>query len=157
MSTEKSAINTQQYQGYQEHVYPAPVGGQPVGQTVVVVEERDDFVPACMGTGFCGFVGLCFFGCCCNTPTGRVGAATGCFFNASIAFILCFVLLIISAKYCSGSGSDSGVCKLPMMKSLGILFANLFVACLFVVLANAIRKTYVVKLQLRKGQRGLVV
>ena len=155
MSTEKSAINTQEYQGYQEHVYPAPVGGQPVGQTVVVVEERDDFVSACMGTGFCGLTGLCFFGCCCNTPTGRVGAATGCIINGSIALILWFVLMVISLKDCDDSGSDSGVCALPIMKSSGILIANVFVATSVICAAMLFRRKYVRELQQR--QNGMIV
>ena len=155
MSTEKSAINTQQYQGYQEHVYPAPVGGQPVGQTVVVVEERDDFVSACMGTGFCGLTGLCFFGCCCNTPTGRVGAATGCIINGGIAFIVYLVLLIIYEKDCDDSGSDSGVCALPMMKSLGILIAYVVVAAVIIFASIIFRKKYIRELQQR--QNGMIV
>ena len=155
MSTEKSAINTQEYQGYQEHVYPAPVGGQPVGQTVVVVEERDDFVPACMGTGFCGLVGLCFFGCCCNTPTGRVGAATGCIINGSIAFILYFVLMLVYVQDCDDSGSDSGVCALPMMKSSGILIADIMIAGIAIIASVLFRRKYASELQQR--QNGMIV
>ena len=151
MSTEKCVINSQQNQGYDVYT----VEGQPVGQTVVVVNERNDFVSACLGTGFCGLVGLCFFGCCCNTPTGRVGAATGCIINGGISFILYLVLLIIYENDCDGSGSDSGVCRLPMMRSIGILIAYVVVAAFVIVAAILFRKKYIRELQQR--QNGMVV
>eukprot|EP01060_Flectonema_neradi_P023418 TRINITY_DN3166_c0_g1_i1.p1 TRINITY_DN3166_c0_g1~~TRINITY_DN3166_c0_g1_i1.p1 ORF type:complete len:164 (+),score=28.28 TRINITY_DN3166_c0_g1_i1:70-561(+) len=141
---EKTATGVPMYAApNQQPMYAPP----PMQQTVVVVNESDDFVPACLGTACCGLIGLCFFGCMCNTPTGRVGASTGCIFYGAIAFVAYLTLLILFKTEDCEDSSASGVLCDTTFGGLGRLIANVVVAAVIVIVAVVLRIKYVKELQ----------
>eukprot|EP01060_Flectonema_neradi_P038868 TRINITY_DN8301_c0_g1_i1.p1 TRINITY_DN8301_c0_g1~~TRINITY_DN8301_c0_g1_i1.p1 ORF type:complete len:149 (+),score=15.66 TRINITY_DN8301_c0_g1_i1:66-512(+) len=139
MGAEKTNINTTE----------VPLYTNPQ-QTVVIVSnnETDDFTSACLGTGCCGLIGLCFVGCMCNTPTGRVGASTGCIFYGAIAFITYLTLLIIYKKDdCDDSSASGGFCDSFFGHSMINLIANLALGVVIVIVAIILRIKYIKELQ----------
>eukprot|EP01060_Flectonema_neradi_P036989 TRINITY_DN731_c0_g1_i1.p1 TRINITY_DN731_c0_g1~~TRINITY_DN731_c0_g1_i1.p1 ORF type:complete len:166 (+),score=42.71 TRINITY_DN731_c0_g1_i1:71-568(+) len=157
MTTESSHLindvekpQQQQFQQYQQAtpVQGVPMYSPPQQQTVVVVNESDDFVPACLGTACFGLIGLCCFGCFCNTPTGRVGASTGCIFYGAIAFVVYLVLLILYKKDdCDDSSASAALCDTMFTQSLGSLIANVVIGAVIFIAAILFRIKYVKELQ----------
>eukprot|EP01060_Flectonema_neradi_P000618 TRINITY_DN1038_c1_g6_i1.p1 TRINITY_DN1038_c1_g6~~TRINITY_DN1038_c1_g6_i1.p1 ORF type:complete len:164 (+),score=37.11 TRINITY_DN1038_c1_g6_i1:68-559(+) len=137
-------VNTLQQQQSQQ---PFALYGVPEQQaTTVVVNggEEDDFVPACLGTACCGIVGLCCFGCFCNTPTGRVGASTGCIFYGFIMFATYLTLLLLYKKDdCEDSSASGTVCDSMLAQSMGRLIASVVVAAVIFVFAIILRIKFV--------------
>eukprot|EP01060_Flectonema_neradi_P014519 TRINITY_DN2116_c0_g1_i1.p1 TRINITY_DN2116_c0_g1~~TRINITY_DN2116_c0_g1_i1.p1 ORF type:complete len:189 (+),score=36.89 TRINITY_DN2116_c0_g1_i1:46-612(+) len=128
-------------------LYTTPGGAPPQNATaaVVVVEnETDDFVPACIGTGCFGILGLCCFACFCNTPTGRVGASTGCIFYGSILCITYAVILILfTSEGCDDDSNSGGVCDTFFGDSRGRLIVNIVISIVIIAAAIALRIKYV--------------
>ena len=130
---------------------------QQQAQTVVVVSETDDFIPACMGTACCGLIGLCFVGCMCDTPTGRVGAATGCIFYGALIFVAYIIILILfKTEDCEDDSAIGTMCDTVIAPSLGRIIANIVIGAVILVSAILLRIMYVKQLNRRRQHVQLV-